>query len=105
MSTLVLAPAQDRAPTRMRQPTKAALRQWLVQATDRIEQLQAEVAELRADGALTGLDREEAIEHLIGSAINLGYYQTLRSSPEETIDFWRAEVERLRAALTGETHE
>lgn len=104
MSALVLAPAQDRAPTRMRQPTKAALRQWLVQATERIEQLQAEVAELRAGGGLTGLDREEALEDLIGSAKNLGYYQTLRSSTEETIDFWRAEVQRLRAALTGEHH-
>lgn len=39
MSALVLAPAEDRAPTRMRQPTKTALRQWLVQVTDRIEQL------------------------------------------------------------------
>lgn len=105
MSALVLAPAQDRAPTRMRQPTKAALRQWLVQATDRIEQLQAEVAELRAGGGVTGPEREEALDDLIGAATNLGHYETLRSSSQETIDHWHNEVRRYRAALTGEHHD
>lgn len=81
MSALVLAPAQDRAPTRMRQPTKAALRQWLVQATDRIEQLQAEVAKLRAGGGLPGTEHDQVLADLIDAATNLGHYETLRSSP------------------------
>ncbi|MDX3932648.1 MAG: hypothetical protein QHC77_12010 [Stenotrophomonas sp.] len=104
MSALVLSPAQDRAPTRMRQPTKAALRQWLVQATDRIEQLQAEVAELRAGGGLAGVERDQVLTELIEAATNLGHYETLRCSPQETIDYWRNEVQQHRAALTGEQH-
>lgn len=50
MPALVLAPvtADAGVPVRMRQPTKDAVRQWLVQAGERIEQLQAEIAELRA---------------------------------------------------------
>lgn len=48
---LVPAPEDPGIPARMRQPTKDAYRQWLTQANERIEQLQAEVAELRAGGS------------------------------------------------------
>ncbi|MCU1004522.1 MULTISPECIES: hypothetical protein [Stenotrophomonas] len=53
MSGLALVPAPEDPgiPARMRQPTKDAYRQWLAQVNERIEQLLAEVAELRARGS------------------------------------------------------
>jgi len=106
MPALVLAPvtADAGVPVRMRQPTKDAVRQWLVQAGERIEQLQAEIAELRAQGATSSTDRDQLLAELIEAAASLGHHETLRSSPEETIEFWRAEVQRLRAALNGVHH-
>ena len=55
VSRLVLVPAPEHSgiAARMRQPTKDAHRQWLAQANEPIEQLQAEVAELRAGGNTT----------------------------------------------------
>ncbi|MCJ8005736.1 hypothetical protein MU483_13765 [Staphylococcus aureus] len=103
MSGLVLVPAPEDPgiPARMRQPTKDAYRQWLAQANERIEQLQAEVAELRNQGATTSTERDQLLAELIEAAASLGHYETLRSSPEETIEFWRVEVQRLRVALVG----
>jgi len=104
MSALVLAPAIGPTPGRMKQPTKAALRHWLVLAAERTEQLQAELAELRAQGPITSTEREQLLTELVEAAARLGYHETLRSSSDETIEFCRAEVQRLRAALNGETH-
>jgi len=104
MSALVLAPATGPTPGRMKQPTKAALRHWLVLAAERTEQLQAELAELRAAGATTKTQREQLLAELVEASVSLGHHETLRSSSDETIEFWRAEVQRLRAALNGETH-
>lgn len=103
MSGLVLVPApkDPGVPARMRQPTKDAYRQWLTQANERIEQLQAEVAELRAGGN-TSTIRPGLIDDLVTSATALGHHETLRSSSDETIDYWRTRVEPLRAELTGE---
>ncbi|WP_329845744.1 hypothetical protein [Stenotrophomonas sepilia] len=103
MTGLVLVPAPEDPgiPARMRQPTKDAYRQWLAQANERIEQLQAEIAELRDQGATTSAERDPLLAELIEAAASLGHYETLRSSPEETIKFWRAEIQRLRAALDG----
>ncbi|MGF6420087.1 hypothetical protein ABH900_003604 [Stenotrophomonas sp. AN71] len=105
MSGLVLVPAPEvpGIPARMRQPTKDAYRQWLTQANERIEQLQAEVAELRADGSIS-TTRPGLIDDLVTAATALGHHETLRSSSDETIDYWRARVEQLRAELTGENH-
>lgn len=107
MSGLVLVPAPEdpRIPARMRQPTKDAYRQWLTQANERIEQLQAEVAELRCRGATPNIERDQLLAELIEAAASLGHHETLRSSPEVTIEFWRAEVHRLRVALVGGTGE
>ncbi len=103
MSGLVLVPAPEDPgiPARMRQPTKDAYRQWLAQANDNIEQLQAEVAELRAGGSTT---RPGLVADLVTAATALGHHETLRSSSDETIDYWRTRVEQLRAELTGEHH-
>ncbi len=101
MSALVLAPAIGPTPGRMKQPTKAALRHWLVLAAERTELLQAEVAELRADSATTSTEREQLLTELVEAAARLGHHETLRSSSNETIDYWRARVETLRAALIG----
>ncbi len=105
MSGLVLVPAPEDPgiPARMRQPTKDAYRQWLAQANERIEQLQAEVAELRA-GSSTGHSRLGVVGHLVRAASALGHHETLRSSSEETIDYWRTRVEQLRTELNGEHH-
>lgn len=101
MSGLVLVPAPEDPgiPARMRQPTKDAYRQWLTQANERIEQLQAEVAELRAGGSTT---RPGLVTNLVTAATTLGHHETLRSSSDETIDYWRTRVEQLHAELTGE---
>ncbi|HEL3784038.1 TPA: hypothetical protein UM046_004314 [Stenotrophomonas maltophilia] len=98
---LVPAPKDPGVPARMRQPTKDAYRQWLAQANDRIEQLQAEVAELRAGGS-TSTTRAGLVTDLVTAATALGRHETLRSSSDETIDYWRTLVEQLRAELTGE---
>lgn len=105
MSGLVLVPAPEvpGIPARMRQPTKDAYRQWLTQANERIEQLQAEVAELRAGGS-TSTTRPGLIDDLVTAATALGHHETLRSSSDETINYWRTRVEQLRAELTGENH-
>ncbi|HAI45594.1 MAG TPA: hypothetical protein DCM50_02645 [Stenotrophomonas sp.] len=106
MPALVLAPVKVDAgePVRMPQPTKGAVRHWLVQAGERIEQLQGEIAELPAQGATRSTERDQLLAELIEAAASLGHHDALRSSPEETIEFWRAEVQRLRAALNGEHH-
>ena len=106
MPALVLAPvtADAGVPVRMRQPTKDAVRQWLVQAGERIEQLQAEIAELRAQGATTVDERAQLLADLVAAATALGHHETLRSSSDETIDYWRARTEQLLAALIGEQH-
>ncbi|KOQ76092.1 hypothetical protein ABW45_12360 [Stenotrophomonas maltophilia] len=100
MSGLVLVPAPEvpGIPARMRQPTKDAYRQWLTQANERIEHLQAEVAELRA-GDSTSTTRPSLVTDLITAATALGHHETLRSSSDETIDYWRTRVEQLRAEL------
>ncbi|HEL4856820.1 TPA: hypothetical protein UL920_004173 [Stenotrophomonas maltophilia] len=105
MSGLVLVPApkDPGVPARMRQPTKDAYRQWLAQANERIEQLQAEVAELCA-GCGTSTTRPGLVDDLVTAATALGHHETLRSSSDETIDYWRTRVELLRAELTGENH-
>lgn len=105
MSGLVLVPApkDPGVPSRMRQPTKDAYRQWLAQANERIEQLQDEVAELRAGGS-TSTTRSGLVADLVSAATALGYHETLRSSSDETIDYWRTRVEQLCAELTGEHH-
>ncbi|HEL3778686.1 TPA: hypothetical protein UOA91_002882 [Stenotrophomonas maltophilia] len=102
MSGLVLVPAPEDPgiPARMRQPTKDAYRQWLTQANERIEQLQAEVAELRASGG-TSTTRPALVDDLVTTATALGHHETLRSSNDETINYWRTRVEQLRAELTG----
>lgn len=102
MSGLVLVPApkDPGVPARMRQPTKDAYRQWLTQANERIEQLQAEVDELRAGGS-TSTTRPDLIDDLVTAATALGHHETLRSSSDETIDYWRTRVEQLCAELTG----
>jgi len=105
MSALVLQAAKDNAPGRMKQPTKDALRQSLVLAVERNEQLQGENLVLRRAGLLTPEEREPLLAELIEAAASLGHYETLRSSPNETIEYWRAEVERLRAALSGSNAE
>lgn len=104
MPALVLAPitADAGVPVRMRQPTKDAYRQWLAQANDNIEQLQAEVAELRAGGS-TSTTRPGLVADLV-PATALGHHKALRSSSDETINYWRTRVEQLRAELTGENH-
>lgn len=107
MSGLVLVPAPEvpGIPARMRQPTKDAYRQWLTQANERIEQLQAEVAELRAGGsASSSTTRLALVAELVTAATALGHHETLRSSSDETIDYWRTRVEQLCAELTGEHH-
>lgn len=106
MSGLVLVPVPEvpGIPARMRQPTKDAYRQWLTQANERIEQLQAEVAELRAGGS-TGHSRLGVVGDLVRAASALGHHETLRSSSDETIDYWRGEIQRLRVALDGGTGE
>jgi hypothetical protein len=106
VSGLVLVPAPEDPgiPARMRQPTKDAYRQWLAQANDRIEQLQAEVAELRAGGS-TSTTRPGLIDDLVTAATAVGHHETLRSSSDETIDYWRTEVQRLCAALNGDSGE
>jgi len=53
MSALVLQPAQGKTPGRMKQPTKDALRHWLVLAAERSEQLRGENLGLRQAGMLT----------------------------------------------------
>jgi len=105
MSGLVLVPApkDPGVPARMRQPTKDAYRQWLTQANERIEQLQAEVAELRAGGS-TSTTQPGLINDLITAATALGHHETLRSSSDETIDYWRMRVEQLRAELIGDSN-
>lgn len=105
MSGLVLVPApkDPGVPSRMRQPTKDAYRQWLTQANEQIEQLQAEVAELRGGGS-TSTTRPGLVADLVTAASALGHHETLRSSSDETIDYWRTRVEQLRAELTGEHH-
>lgn len=105
MSGLVLVPAPEDPgiPARMRQPTKDAYRQWLTQANERIEQLQAKVAELRAGGS-TSTTRLGLIDDLVTAATALGHHETLRSSSDETIDYWRTRIEQLRAELTGEAN-
>lgn len=104
MSGLVLVPApkDPGVPSRMRQPTKDAYRQWLAQANERIEQLQAEVAELRAGGSTT---RPGLVANLVTAATALGHHETLRSSSDETIDYWRTRVAQLRAELTGASRD
>ncbi|HGM6729755.1 TPA: hypothetical protein ACKQBZ_004693 [Stenotrophomonas maltophilia] len=106
MRGLVLAPVPPDVgiPVRMRQPTKDAYRQWLTQANERIEQLQAEVAELRAGGS-TSTTRPGLVDDLITAASALGHHETLRSSSDETIDYWRTRVEQLRAELTGASRD
>ncbi|QBR44110.1 hypothetical protein DAIF1_16730 [Stenotrophomonas indicatrix] len=105
MSGLVLVPApkDPGVPARMRQPTKDAYRQWLTQANERIEQLRAEVAELRAGGS-TSTTRPALIADLVTAATTLGHHETLRSSSDETIDYWRTRVEQLRAELIGDSN-
>lgn len=105
MSGLVLVPAPEvpGIPARMRQPTKDAYRQWLTQANERIEQLQAEVAELRAGGS-TSTTRPGLINDLVTAATALGHHETLRSSSDETIDYWRTRVEQLRTELIGDSN-
>lgn len=106
MSGLVLVPAPEDPgiPARMRQPTKDAYRQWLAQANDNIEQLQAEVAALRAGGS-TSTTRPGLVADLIAAATALGHHETLRSSSDETIDYWRTRVDQLRAELTGASRD
>ncbi|MBH1591924.1 hypothetical protein I5U77_05650 [Stenotrophomonas maltophilia] len=105
MSGLVLVPAPENPgiPARMRQPTKDAYRQWLAQANERIQQLQAEVAELRAGGS-TSTTRPGLVADLVTAASALGHHETLRRSSDEAIDYWRKRVEQLRAELNGEHH-
>lgn len=105
MSGLVLVPApKDPAvPARMRQPTKDAYRQWLAQANERIEQQRAELAELRAGGSSNS--RPGLVDDLVTAASALGHHETLRSSSDETIDYWRTRVEQLRAELTGASRD
>lgn len=105
MSGLVLVPAPKNpgVPARMRQPTKDAYRQWLAQANERIEQLQAEVTELRAGGS-TNTIRPGLADDLVTAATALGHHETLRSSSDETIDYWRTRVEQLRAELIGDSN-
>lgn len=105
MSGLVLVPApkDPGVPSRMRQPTKDAYRQWLTQANERIEQLQSEVAELRTGGS-TSTTRPGLIDDLVTAATALGHHETLRSSSDETIDYWRTRVEQLRAELIGDSN-
>lgn len=103
MSGLVLVPpaADAGVPVRMRQPTKDAYRQWLAQAYDLVEQLQAEVGDLRAGQPLPA-EQHQTLTDLIAAATALGHHETLRSSSDETIDYWRARVDSLRTALTGD---
>ncbi|KAF1016229.1 MAG: hypothetical protein GAK31_01718 [Stenotrophomonas maltophilia] len=105
MRGLVLAPVPPEVgiPVRMRQPTKDAYRQWLVQANARIKQLQAEVAQLRCGGS-TSTARLGLIAELVTAATALGHHEALRSSSDETIDYWRTRVEQLRAKLEGEAY-
>ncbi|WP_367346497.1 hypothetical protein [Stenotrophomonas bentonitica] len=104
MSDLVLvSPAAAAVPVRMRQPTKDAYRQWLAQAHELVEQLQAEVGDLRAGQPLPA-EQHRTLTDLITAATALGHHEALRSSSDETIDYWRARVETLRYALTGEHH-
>jgi len=105
LSGLVLVPAPEAPgiPARMRQPTKDAYRQWLTQAIERIEQLQAEVADLRAGGS-TSSTRPGLVAELVTAATALGHHETLRSSSDETIHYWRTRVEQLRAELNGDAH-
>jgi hypothetical protein len=105
MNRLVLVPpaADAGVPVRMRQPTKDAYRQWLAQAHDLVDQLQAEVGDLRAGQPLPA-GQHQTLNDLIEAATALGHHETPRSSSDETIDYWRARVETLRAALTGEHH-
>lgn len=106
MSGLVLVPAPEDPgiPARMRQPTKDAYRQWLAQAHDLVEQLQAEIRGLRAEQALP-TDQHRNLADLITAATALGHHETLRSSSDETIDYWRTRVEQLRAELTGASRD
>ena len=104
MSALVLAPATGPTPGRMKQPTKAALRHWLVLAAEQNAQLRAEVEELRAGGCQAQALQDQLVADLIGAAVTLGKHETLRSSSDQTIKNWRARVDHLRAALTGEHH-
>lgn len=104
MSVLVLQPAEGKAPGRMKQPTKDALRHWLVLAAEQNAQLRAEVEDLRAGGGQARALQDQLVADLIGAAVTLGKHETLRSSSEETIDYWRARVAELRAALSGQNH-
>ncbi|OEZ02278.1 MULTISPECIES: hypothetical protein [Stenotrophomonas] len=101
MSGLVLVPPATDAgvPVRMRQPTKDAYRQWLAQAHDLVERLQADRA-----GQILPADQHQTLIDLIEAATALGHHETLRTSSDETIDYWRARVDTLRAALIGEHH-
>ena len=42
---------------------------------------------------------------LIDAATNLGYYETLCGGPQETVDYWRNEMQQHLAAQTGEHHD
>lgn len=99
MTALVLAPAANPAPGRMKQPTKDALRHWLVLAMERNEQLQGEIFFLRRAGLLVPAEQATLVAQLVEAATALGHHETLRSSSNETIDYWRARVAELRAAL------
>lgn len=104
MSDLVLQPAAGPAPTRMKQPTKDALRHWLVLVAEQNARLRAEVEELRAGGGQAKPLQDQLVADLIGAAMTLGKHETLRSSSDQTIKTWRARVDHLRAALTGDQH-
>lgn len=104
MSDLVLQPAAGPAHSRIKQPTKDALRHWLVLAAEQNARLRAELEELRAGGGQSKPLQDQLVADLIGAAVTLGKHETLRSSSDQTIENWRARVDRLRAALTGEQH-
>lgn len=101
MNALVLAPATGPTPGRMKQPTKDALRQWLVLAVERNEQLQGEIFFLRQAGLLVPTEQAQLVADLVDAATALGHHEALRSSSDETIDYWRTRVKQLCAGLVA----
>ena len=79
MGDLVLVPPTVSAavPVRMRQPTKDAYRQWLAEAHDLVEQLQAEVGYLRAGQPLPA-EQHRTLAELITVATALGHHDPVQ---------------------------
>jgi len=99
MSALELVPVVGRVLSRMKQPTKDAYRQWLNQANDRIAELEQQ---LRVQAARPAHMTAGLLTDLIEAAQALGHHETLRSSSDDTITYWRGRVASLRAELEGD---